>query len=91
MKLASSAAKQIQAPQEKLAILNRLKRLEGQVRGLQRMVEDERSCVEIMTQLASARRALEATGDVLLEAYAEVCLQNETDSKEIVKLLKLAR
>lgn len=76
---------------EKAKIINRLRRLEGQLRGLQRMVDEEKTCVEVMTQLASAKSALEATGDVILEIYVAMCLERADEPKDLVKLLKLAR
>lgn len=76
---------------EKAKIINRLRRLEGQIRGLQRMVEEEENCVEVMTQLASAKSALDASGDVILETYIAMCLARADEPKDLVKLLKLAR
>ena len=76
---------------DKVKIINRLRRLEGQIRGLQKMVEDEKTCVEVMTQLASAKSALDATGDVILETYVAMCLARADEPKDLVKLLKLAR
>jgi CsoR family transcriptional regulator, copper-sensing transcriptional repressor len=55
---ASAAA--LQNP-DRQQILNRLKRAEGQLRGLQRMVEDGEDCLAVVTQLAAVRRALEST------------------------------
>ncbi len=76
---------------EKARIVNRLRRLEGQIRGLQRMIEEEKNCVEVMTQLASAKSALDAAGDVVLETYVARCLARADEPKDLVKLLKLAR
>jgi DNA-binding FrmR family transcriptional regulator len=80
---------------EKRRILNRLKRLEGQVRGLQRMVEEERACRDILTLLAGVRSALEATGDAVLENYLRRCQADfEAGSGDVGDLLaavKLAR
>ena len=53
---------------DKSKILNRLRRLEGQVRGLHKMVEEERPCRDILTLLAGVRSALDAAGDQILEA-----------------------
>lgn len=82
-------------PSEKKRILNRLKRLEGQVRGLQRMVDEERSCRDILTLLSGVRSALDATGDAVLENYLRRCQADfETGSGEVGDLLaavKLAR
>ncbi len=77
--------------EEKTKILNRLRRLEGQVRGLQRMIEDNRDCHEILTLLSGVRSALNATGDVILENYLEQCQAQGNDVKEIVNAVKLAR
>lgn len=83
------------AAAEKRRILNRLKRLEGQVRGLQRMVEEERPCQEILTLLAGVRSALNATGDAVLEDYLGRCASDledgGTDIAELVAAVKLAR
>ncbi|AFZ66608.1 metal-sensitive transcriptional regulator [Deinococcus peraridilitoris] len=76
---------------EKTKIINRLRRLEGQIRGLQKMVEDDKNCVDIMTQLASAKSALDGTGDVILETYVEMCQARGDAPADLVKLLKLAR
>ena len=76
---------------EKTKILNRLRRLEGQVRGLQKMVEEEKDCVDVMTLYASVRSALESTGDVILETYVERCQVREEKPANLVRLLKLAR
>ncbi|MDL2345359.1 metal-sensitive transcriptional regulator [Deinococcus sp. MIMF12] len=76
---------------EKTKILNRLRRLEGQIRGLQKMVDEEKGCVEVMSLYASAKSALEATGDVILETYVEMCQAREEKPADLVRLLKLAR
>ncbi|WP_034388221.1 metal-sensitive transcriptional regulator [Deinococcus sp. YIM 77859] len=76
---------------EKTKILNRLRRLEGQIRGLQKMVEEEKNCVEVMTLYASAKSALESAGDVILEAYVEQCRARGDEPADLVRLLRLAR
>ncbi|MCA9837303.1 MAG: metal-sensitive transcriptional regulator [Trueperaceae bacterium] len=80
---------------DKEQISNRLKRLEGQVRGLQRMIEEERSCHEVLTLLSGVRSALNATADVILEHYLETCQADlsggQADVKELVRAVKLAR
>ena len=77
---------------EKNKILNRLRRLEGQLRGLQRMVEQDQPCVDILTQLASAKSALSSTGDTMLEAYLTVCqAQGDHSPSDLIRLVKLVR
>jgi CsoR family transcriptional regulator, copper-sensing transcriptional repressor len=60
-------------PDVKTKSLNRLRRIEGQVRGLQRMVEGERYCADILTQLASVQEALRAVGKELLRNHLRHC------------------
>src|SRR5687767_12534414 len=55
-------------------VRNRLKRIAGQVAGLQKMVEDDRYCVDILTQLAAIRSALDAVGVELLTDHVEHCV-----------------
>jgi CsoR family transcriptional regulator, copper-sensing transcriptional repressor len=56
-------------------ITKRLRRVEGQIRGLQRMVEEERDCEAILTQLMAARAALDRVGLLILDDYVARCLQ----------------
>ncbi|MGD2206171.1 MAG: metal-sensitive transcriptional regulator [Anaerolineae bacterium] len=55
-------------------ITNRLKRVEGQIRGLQRMVEERRDCEAILTQLMAARAALDRVGVLVAENFVRECL-----------------
>ena len=55
------------------ANLKRLRRIEGQVRGLQKMVEDDRYCPEIITQIASVQEALRGVGRQLLRNHLKHC------------------
>jgi DNA-binding FrmR family transcriptional regulator len=57
----------------KKAVLLRLRRIEGQVRGLQRMVEEERYCADIITQVASVQEALRGTARALLQNHLRHC------------------
>ena len=58
----------------KRAVIARLKRIEGQVRGVLRMVDDDRYCVDILTQVAAVRSALDAVGVELLTDHMEHCV-----------------
>ena len=55
-------------------VRNRLKRIAGQVAGLQKMVDEDRYCVDILTQLAAVRSALDAVGVELLTDHVEHCV-----------------
>ena len=55
-------------------ILNRLKNIEGQMRGLQRMVEEDQYCIDILTQISAARSALNSVGMKVLRRHVQTCL-----------------
>jgi DNA-binding FrmR family transcriptional regulator len=61
---------------DKAAITARLRKIEGQIRGLERMVDENAYCVDILTQLASARSALESLGLLLLQDHIEGCVRD---------------
>ena len=58
-------------------VLKRLARVEGQVRGVARMVEDERYCIDVLTQISAAQAALDKIARGLLDAHARHCMQGE--------------
>lgn len=58
--------------QKKLAV--RLKRIEGQVRGVERMIQTPRLCVDILTQIAAAQAALKSAGDQILHYHMRQCV-----------------
>lgn len=70
-------------PEIRTLIVRRLKSIEGQARGIQRMVEDERSCQEIMDQIAAMRAASHALSIQLLEEFALHCLRSANDSPSL--------
>jgi DNA-binding FrmR family transcriptional regulator len=55
-------------------LLKRLRRVEGQIRGLQRMVESETYCIDVLTQIAAATKALQAVALLLLEDHLAHCV-----------------
>lgn len=55
-------------------VMTRLKRIEGQVRGLQRMVEDDRYCGDVLTQIASVQQALQGAGKLITRNHLETCV-----------------
>ncbi len=56
------------------AINRRLKKIEGQVRGVQKMVEDDKSCESILIQIGAIKSALHKTGQVILEGHMHHCV-----------------
>jgi CsoR family transcriptional regulator, copper-sensing transcriptional repressor len=63
---------------DKAAVLKRLRRIEGQVRGLQRMVENETYCIEVLTQVSAVTKALQAVALELLEDHLAHCVADAT-------------
>jgi len=59
---------------DKATLVKRLHRIEGQVRGIERMVDEDRYCIDILTQLAAVRTALEQVGAKLLEGHVNHCI-----------------
>ena len=75
------------------AVTRRLKRIEGQVRGLIRMVENEKSCEEILVQIGSVKSALHKTGQAILEGHLSHCVLDgirEGKGEETIKKLSSA-
>ena len=64
----------------KTATLKRLSRIEGQVRGLGRMVEDERYCIDIVTQIAAVRAALRRVEEEILRDHVAHCVEHAISS-----------
>jgi CsoR family transcriptional regulator, copper-sensing transcriptional repressor len=67
-------------PELKMANLKRLRRIEGQVRGLQRMVEEDRYCADIIVQVASVQEALRGVARNLMKNHLQHCATNAITS-----------
>lgn len=65
---------------EKHASLNRLKRIEGQVRGIQRMIEQDRYCVDILIQISAINAALKKVGYNITERHMKHCVAKAMES-----------
>lgn len=68
---------------DKTALLKRLKIIEGQIRGLHKMVEDGEYCIDVITQTSAAKRALSSLEDALLQDHLSTCVIHQIhDGKE---------
>jgi CsoR family transcriptional regulator, copper-sensing transcriptional repressor len=67
---------------EKDAVINRLKRIEGQVRGIMKMVEDDRYCVDILVQISAIQAALKKVGFTITERHIKHCVSDAIRSGE---------
>ena len=59
---------------EKKTLLNRLNRIEGQLRGIKNMIDDDKYCIDILTQISAVRAALGSLGEKLLEDHINTCV-----------------
>ena len=82
----------------KSRIVRRLKLLEGQIRGLQKMVENDTYCIDVITQTSAVKQGLSNVEDKLLENHLGGCILNQVKSgqtnkatEEILKVYKLKR
>jgi CsoR family transcriptional regulator, copper-sensing transcriptional repressor len=69
-------------PDAKTRNLKRLRRIEGQVRGLQKMVDEDRYCADIMTQISSVHEALRAVGRELMKNHLKHCAASAIRSSD---------
>jgi CsoR family transcriptional regulator, copper-sensing transcriptional repressor len=67
---------------DKAAVLGRLKRIEGQIRGLQRMVEDDTYCIDVLTQVSAATKALQSVALQLLDGHLRHCVTHAIQSDD---------
>jgi len=65
-----------------LELVARLRRIEGQVRGLQRMIQEEQDCADVITQLSAVRAALDRVGFIILSRRMEDCLRRKLERGE---------
>lgn len=80
---------------DKANLLTRLKRIEGQVRGLQRMINEDKYCIDILTQVSSVMAATQKVGLIILDDHIHGCVRDavvkddgETYIKELIQVLE---
>ena len=73
------------------AIIKRLRRVEGQIKGIQKMVTEEKFCGDVLIQVSAARAALNSVGGLILENYMKDCLKSyldgATEEKDLEQLV----
>lgn len=74
-------------------LLKRLKRVEGQIRGIQKMIAEDRDCVSLIVQLAAVRSGIEGAGALVLNNYMKLCFHKgpaaETDMKSLARAVSV--
>lgn len=63
-------------------VLNRLRRIEGQVKGLEKMVEREAPCIDVLTQLSAVTSAMKQTGNAIIQEYLKQCVDKATQGTD---------
>ena len=71
-------------------LLKRLKRIEGQIRGIEKMIAEDRDCVSIVTQLAAVRSGIEGIGALVLNNCMKLCFYEGSDAKTDINSLSRA-
>lgn len=71
-------------------LLRRLRRIEGQIRGIEKMIVDSRDCESLVTQLAAVRSAIESVGALILNNYMKLCFRKDISS-QVASIDSLAR
>ena len=77
-------------PSDKADLVRRVRRIEGQARGVARMIEEDRDCRDILHQLAAVRSAAHRATVVLVRAYAAECVVSNSPPQEIADALATA-
>lgn len=86
--------KKYRSEEEKNNYIKRLNKIEGQIRGINKMVVDDRYCDDILTQISAATKALKSLERELLENHMKTCMINDINNKdyksvdEIIELLR---
>lgn len=72
---------------DKKKLINRLKRIEGQVKGIEKMIEEGKFCGDIITQITAAKSALNSVGGLVLENYTKECIKNKIEYEDPEKTI----
>jgi DNA-binding FrmR family transcriptional regulator len=93
----STQLKQYRYSKDKVSLLNRMKRIEGQAKGIQRMIEDDRYCIDIVQQLTALSSAIDEVSLLILQSHIEGCVTDairgehgEEHVKELMETLRKA-
>lgn len=89
--LTMEVRKSMQSDEVKKSIGTRLRRIEGQVKGIEKMVDNDTCCMEVLTQIAAVRAAINKVGLLVMENYAKDCILSSKDDdsrqEEVEELL----
>lgn len=86
----ATGKKRMRSDEEKKALITRLNRIEGQIRGISKMIENDSYCIDVLTQVSAAQAALTALARVMLDSHIHHCVVNgvrEGDEEVIDELM----
>lgn len=89
----SNQERKLSARNDRNDLIKRLKRIEGQVKGIQNMIEDERYCIDILVQVSAAKAAIDKVGKIILENHIKGCItesikyESQDESDELIEEL----
>jgi len=93
----TTTARQYRYTKDKSSLLTRMKKIEGQAKGIQRMIEDDRYCIDIIQQITALGAAADEVALLILESHIEGCVSNaireqhsESHIKELTETLRKA-
>lgn len=69
----------------KKALINRLRTIKGHINGIEKMIEDEKSCEEVLLQITAVKSSIEKVGHIIVEDHAKDCLLGNINNKEDVE------
>src|SRR5574341_1688775 len=87
---AKEKATETSSPEGVDALLTRLRRIEGQIRGIHRMLAEDRVCEDIVTQLMAARSSLDQVGLMIIDHHVDRCLISNQSSEDALRNLRQA-
>ena len=85
--------RKLSARNDRNDLIKRLKRIEGQVKGIQNMIENERYCIDILVQVSAAKAAIDRVGKIILENHIKGCItesikyESQDESDELIEEL----
>ncbi|HET9476224.1 MAG TPA: metal-sensitive transcriptional regulator [Dehalococcoidia bacterium] len=85
-----ATATEISADPDTEALLTRLRRIEGQIRGIHRMLAENRVCEDVVTQLMAARSSLDQVGLLIIDRHIDKCLVGDADPAQALENLQQA-
>ena len=83
-----AASKHVHGSSQKRSLEIRLRKVVGQLKSVEQMVQEDRDCVDILTQIVSARKALKSFAEVVIHQHTHECIVGASDPREAQKRLR---